>query len=38
MKKKTKVVPIKSCGGKKKGSCNVWAGDTIGQTKIKIAA
>jgi len=27
-----------NCGGKKKGSCNDWAGATSGQTKIKIAA
>lgn len=36
--KTTKVIFIKACGGKKKGSCNVWAGDTVGQTTIKIAA
>jgi hypothetical protein len=29
---------IKNCGGKKRGSCNTWAGATILQTKIKVAA
>lgn len=29
---------IKACGGKKKGSCSVWAGDTIVKTKIKVTA
>jgi len=29
---------IKNCGGKKKGSCNDWAGATSGQTTIRIAA
>jgi len=29
---------VKACGGKKKGSCNVWAGDTIVKTKIKVTA
>lgn len=30
---------IKACGGKKKpGSCGNWAGATVLQTKIKVAA
>jgi hypothetical protein len=29
---------IRNCGGKKKGSCNTWAGATTLQTKIKVAA
>lgn len=28
----------KMCGGKKKGSCNTWAGATTLETKIKVAA
>ena len=39
MKKKTKVISIRNCGGKKKGSgCATWAGATTLLTQIKIAA
>ncbi len=29
---------VKMCGGKRKGSCNVWLGDTKIVTKIKVTA
>jgi len=29
---------VNNCGGKKRGSCNVWAGDTIVKTKVKVTA
>tara|TARA_R110000868_G_scaffold18521_1_gene81299 strand:+ start:184 stop:300 length:117 start_codon:yes stop_codon:yes gene_type:complete len=38
MKKKVRVISIQNCGGKKKGSCNTWAGATTLQTTIRIAA
>ena len=36
--KKSKIISITNCGGKKKGSCGTWAGATKGETAIKIAA
>lgn len=36
--KSKKLKIVKSCGGKKSGGCNTWAGATIGITTIKIAA
>lgn len=35
MKNKKDREPIRFCGGKKKGSCNTWAGATVLKTKIK---
>ena len=35
---KPPITITKMCGGKKKGSCNTWAGATTLQTNIKIAA
>lgn len=39
MKTKLKIIKIQNCGKPKgKSTCGSWAGDTVGETTIKIAA